>query len=654
MFGQFFSTQTDYLQFLHGTTYILLAAIGAVMRRRPHPSLPWGWLSVFAWLQAAGLWLHIAAPALNARVVQPLQIGALALSFVCLLEFGRTSQGRVDRRTVGRWIYLPLTLAALSGARAGPAGWEATMRYAFGLPGAWLSAWVFARLAAARGLPAVALGAVSLGFMLYGLAAGVVVPAAPLAPAHVVNDRWWAGWTGCSIEAVRAALVLLLCASLWFYHHGHQLVSRIGWRAAWSFHGLQLVAGLLAVLAGGWAVTVWMGNDADHRLRQGLRENAEMAAGALELPDLSGTNASPVDWQAPPPRTLCDRFQRIVLARPDIARVRLLCHAGLPEGAVGIEVSGANGLERHWLRPRPETEEPQGLAASWLGRTQTVGPYSDEAGLWLSAFAPVRQEATAAPAAVLALDMPAAHWGQIVRTWRLAAIGVTLLVSLLLVLFFVVRQRLWDSAQGIAASEARLAEAQSIAQIGNWTYVVPTGRLAWSRQLFAILGHDQQRFSPSYDALAACAIAEDRPALEQALRQAREGGQPFALEWRAARPDGTIRCLLSRTAAQRDRRGRVVRLAGTVQDITVRRHMEDELKRSVAAQQRAVTDLQNALTEVQTLRGLVPVCANCKRIRNPEGDWKALDQYVRERGDARFSHGLCPDCLQRLYPEATA
>lgn len=61
--------------------------------------------------------------------------------------------------------------------------------------------------------------------------------------------------------------------------------------------------------------------------------------------------------------------------------------------------------------------------------------------------------------------------------------------------------------------------------------------------------------------------------------------------------------------------------------------------------------LTKALTEVKTLRGIVPICAACKKIRDDQGYWQQVDVYLRDRTEADFSHGLCPECIKALYPE---
>ena len=75
-------------------------------------------------------------------------------------------------------------------------------------------------------------------------------------------------------------------------------------------------------------------------------------------------------------------------------------------------------------------------------------------------------------------------------------------------------------------------------------------------------------------------------------------------------------------------------------------------RRKMAEKERdnVIQDLQKALSEVKTLRGFLPICSNCKSIRDDKGYWNQIEAYIRERSDAEFSHGICPDCARKLYP----
>jgi len=59
----------------------------------------------------------------------------------------------------------------------------------------------------------------------------------------------------------------------------------------------------------------------------------------------------------------------------------------------------------------------------------------------------------------------------------------------------------------------------------------------------------------------------------------------------------------------------------------------------------------NLFRRIKYLEGMLPICAACKRIRREHGDWQPLETYIREQSDAKFTHGICPDCAERLYPE---
>jgi PAS domain S-box-containing protein len=86
-----------------------------------------------------------------------------------------------------------------------------------------------------------------------------------------------------------------------------------------------------------------------------------------------------------------------------------------------------------------------------------------------------------------------------------------------------------------------------------------------------------------------------------------------------------------------------------VLDITDRHTAEVE-------RERLIRELQTALTHVKTLRGLLPICAHCKKIRNDQGYWEQIESYIDSHSDATFSHGICAECLHKYYPgfESTA
>jgi PAS domain S-box-containing protein len=85
-------------------------------------------------------------------------------------------------------------------------------------------------------------------------------------------------------------------------------------------------------------------------------------------------------------------------------------------------------------------------------------------------------------------------------------------------------------------------------------------------------------------------------------------------------------------------------VVGFIQDITERKHSELE-------RERLIGELKTALADVKTLRGLLPICAHCKKIRDDRGYWNRIETFIRERSDAEFTHGICPDCARKYFPD---
>ncbi len=88
----------------------------------------------------------------------------------------------------------------------------------------------------------------------------------------------------------------------------------------------------------------------------------------------------------------------------------------------------------------------------------------------------------------------------------------------------------------------------------------------------------------------------------------------------------------------------LVGIVESFQDISERKRAED-------AKEDLIKELQNALEEVNLLSGCLPICASCKNVRDDKGYWNQVEQYISEHSAVTFSHGICPECAKKLYPE---
>lgn len=83
------------------------------------------------------------------------------------------------------------------------------------------------------------------------------------------------------------------------------------------------------------------------------------------------------------------------------------------------------------------------------------------------------------------------------------------------------------------------------------------------------------------------------------------------------------------------------------------RKLQQELEKSNVMLRKINSDLELALEDNNALRGILPICSNCKNIRNDGGYWEKVEIYIRDHSAANFSHSICPDCARKLYPQLT-
>ena len=76
-----------------------------------------------------------------------------------------------------------------------------------------------------------------------------------------------------------------------------------------------------------------------------------------------------------------------------------------------------------------------------------------------------------------------------------------------------------------------------------------------------------------------------------------------------------------------------------------------EQRRVEKEREKLIKDLQEALARVKQLSGMLPICSSCKKIRDDRGYWNQIEVYVRDHSEAEFTHGMCPECMKKLYPD---
>ena len=129
-------------------------------------------------------------------------------------------------------------------------------------------------------------------------------------------------------------------------------------------------------------------------------------------------------------------------------------------------------------------------------------------------------------------------------------------------------------------SEAQLAEAQQLAQLGSWSRELATNVITWSDEIFRIFGMEPQKVGTTYQAFLEQVHPDDRVAVRAVIEDAFTYHRPFSCEYRIVRLDGAVRIIHERGSVVLDDGGKPIRVFGTAQDITERKRAEDELRTS--------------------------------------------------------------------------
>jgi PAS domain S-box-containing protein len=140
-------------------------------------------------------------------------------------------------------------------------------------------------------------------------------------------------------------------------------------------------------------------------------------------------------------------------------------------------------------------------------------------------------------------------------------------------------------------------------------------------------------------------IPRDRPnEMTGVFEKFKQGEHTQRYETVRLRKDGKYVTVSLTISPVRNASGQIIGASSIARDIT-------ERKKEEAERLQLIHELTGALQRVKTLSGLLPICAACKKIRNDEGYWEQVEIYISHRASVDFTHGICPDCVSRLYPD---
>lgn len=282
----FIGSQLDFVFFCYGLAFILLGMACFALARTGRLVEPWAVLGFFGFVHGTSEWLALASLVIgDSPMFASLRLVVVAGSFVLLMEFARREAVRFGWRRLNAWIFVPFLVAvALVWMRLGVNSAEVVTRYGLGLFGALGTAAVFTRYAKGfSGIERLWAAAAALGFALYGVATGLVAPAASFWPANVVNVDSFLHVTGIPIQLVRGVLACGVAFAIWATWQ-HRLLSSVGSVPYADYLRRQFtltLAMMLVILACGWTLTEFLGGIYKQNVEQEARGDLDLLASHL-------------------------------------------------------------------------------------------------------------------------------------------------------------------------------------------------------------------------------------------------------------------------------------------------------------------------------------------------------------------------------------
>jgi diguanylate cyclase (GGDEF)-like protein len=282
----FLNSQLDFIFFFYGQAFILLGVTCFAIARGEENRTSWLALGLFGFVHGAGEWLDLTALVIgDSAVFGIVRAAVMTISFVLLLDFARQEASRLGLKIPGRWVYIPLlSLVVVGGALGGTSVGIALARYFIGFVGAAATSLIFAYLA--KGLSGSERRLTiftAVAFAVYAIAAGLVVPTAPIWTATVVNHAWFAQLTGLPIQLVRGIIACAIAFSVWAIW-GQALILDVSSERYTQYLRGQFFATLVAmftILVAGWMLTEFLGGIYQNNVQEEARGDIDLVASRL-------------------------------------------------------------------------------------------------------------------------------------------------------------------------------------------------------------------------------------------------------------------------------------------------------------------------------------------------------------------------------------
>ena len=457
---EFFVAQMDYIFFVYGLAFVMLAVTSYfIYREKPAQSF-WKWIALFGLMHGVMEWLDMLALSLgNNTSFQIFKAVFLALSFLCFVEVARAEAQKRWGKVFGPWLYMLLLLVTLSSGWMldGLTGVNILSRYVLGAIGGLLAAGVI--MSAGRGGSGRTLSVFAGLLGCYALTQFFVSKGTFL-PASWINQEAFFSLLGFPVQLLRMVLAIFLAGLVWrVYSKGRsERAEGIGSKMRMRMEFLFPISLVLILVAGG-ILTELIGESKQSEESVDRLNRVKVAAVMIPPDQIKALSGTPADLVSVPYQRILGQFLNILQDNTDTLYVYLF---GQKDGKnifrIDSELPGRKSSSEPLAIPG-EVYEPD---AELLGRmfasggVLTVGPETDKWGTFISSLVAIHDPTSGQVIAILGFDYDARAWALMISRYRLAPLLITLLFASLHIVFFFIFLREQDIRRDAQAGERAL------------------------------------------------------------------------------------------------------------------------------------------------------------------------------------------------------
>lgn len=471
----FLERQVDYLLFSNGLALITMAIMCLAFRSSDGRGLPWAWLGSFGLTLGIKVWLDLIALTLgDSPSFSAGRIILMSVSFLLLVEFGRSGTAGVLGKSPGRWVLLPLVALTGLGGLNGWAGISLVSQYVLGFGGgAWAFFVLFQASKSREKILRRCLLAAGGAFLLYG-ASCIAAPWVPFPEFRF--SRLFFHAPEFSVQLARAIFFSTATIAILIYlRECGSVYDGLYDRRARARHSLAAIVSVLAVVLAGWFMTEHAGMKSDAGFRKDLLKRTLNAASSLNPQRVASLTGSPGDLGKPDYVRLRSQLMSIRAANDD---TRFLYLMGQRDGEIFFLVDSEPEESGDYSPPGEAYVEssPKLMEIFLTGIPFVEGPVTDQWGTWISGHTIIRDPAANKALAVMGMDIDAGEWKSIINESRLNSIIITLFISLSVIVFFVASRIQRSYAARFAASkeDAEAANRAKSEFLANMSHEIRT------------------------------------------------------------------------------------------------------------------------------------------------------------------------------------